>query len=115
MKTDFKTWFARLPTVPGMLCCGLRQPNGKCVGFGDERVYPPEKIERLLKEFGELHTPLIAAEFYPRWSTWAFGYGLLRYVVRSDKRLLLLLATPDSEAARELDRISEEFLAPGFK
>ena len=45
MKADFKTWFAALPAVPGMLACGVRQPNGKCLGYGDEKIYPAEKIE----------------------------------------------------------------------
>jgi hypothetical protein len=111
MKADFKTWFARLPAVPGMLACGVRQPNGKCIGYGDDRVYPAEKIEKLLKQFAGLHEPLAAAEFSPRWTTWAFEYGQLRFVARPDRRLLLLLVSPETEAVRELDRLSEDFLA----
>jgi hypothetical protein len=110
METDFKAWFASLPAVPGMLACGFRQPNGKCIGYGDGKIYPAEKIERLLKQFAELHEPLAAAEFSPRWTTWAFEYGQLRYVARPDKRLLFLLVSPETEAVRELDRISEDFL-----
>ena len=111
MKADFKTWFAALPAVPGMLACGVRQPNGKCLGYGDEKIYPAEKIEKLLKQFAELHGPLADAELAPRWTTWAFEYGHLRFVARPDKRLLMLLVSPDTEAVRELDRLAEEFLA----
>jgi hypothetical protein len=111
MKADFKTWFAALPAVPGMLACGVRQPNGKCAGYGDEKIYPAEKIEKLLKQFAELHGPLAAAELSPRWTTWAFEYGHLRFVARPDRRLLMLLVSPDTEAVCELDRIAEEFLA----
>ena len=115
MKADFKTWFAALPAVPGMLACGLRQPNGKCLGYGDDKIYPAEKIEKLLKQFAELHEPLTAAELSSRWTTWAFEYGQLRFVARPDRRLLMLLVSPDTDAARELDRLSEEFLTSAFK
>lgn len=115
MKADFKIWFAGLPAVPGMLACGVRQPNGKCAGYGDEKIYPAEKIEKLLKQFAELHEPLAGAEFSPRWTTWAFEYGQLRFVARPDKRLLLLIVSPETEAGHDLDRISEDFLARAFK
>ena len=115
MKAGFKSWFAGLPAVPGVLACGVRQPNGKCIGYGDDRVYPAEKIEKLLKQFAGLHEPLAAAELPPRWTTWAFEYGHLRFVPRPDKGLLMLLVSPDTEAVRELDRIAEEFLAPAPK
>ncbi len=115
MKADFKHWFASLPAVPGMLACGHRQPNGKCLGHGDDKIYTAEKISRLLKQFAELHEPLAAAEFSPRWTTWAFEYGLLRFVPRPDKGLLMLLVSPETEAARELDRLAEEFLARPLK
>ena len=111
MKADFKTWFAALPAMPGMLACGVRQPNGKCLGQGDDKKCSVGKIEKLLKQFAELHEPLAAAELAPRWTTWAFEYGQLRFVPRPDKALLLLLVSPDTEAARELDRLAEEFLA----
>jgi hypothetical protein len=115
MKPDFKTWFANVAAVPGMLACGIRRPDGKCAGYGDEKVYPAEKIEKLLKQFAGLHEPLAAAEFSPRWTTRAYEYGQLRYVSRPDKWLLLLLVSPESEAVRELDRLAEDFLTRPFK
>jgi len=115
MKADFKTWFAALPAVPGMLACGVRRPDGKYAGYGDEKNYPPEKIEKLLRQFSELHEPLAATDLSPRWTTWAFEYGHLRFVSRPDQWLLLLLASPETEAASELDRISEGFLAHPLK
>jgi hypothetical protein len=110
MKDNLKTWFAGLPAVPGMLACGVRQPNGKGTGFGDEKVFPSEKIEKLLKQFAALHEPLAAAEFSPCWTTWAFEYGQLRFVMRPDKWLLMLLVSPETEAAQNLDQLSEKFL-----
>ena len=115
MKDDFQPWFASISAVPGMLACGVRRPAGKCVTFGEEKNYPVEKLEKLLHQFAELHEPLPAAEFSPRWTTWAFEYGHIRFVARPDKWLLMLLASPDSDAVRELDRISEDFLARSFK
>jgi len=115
MKDDFKTWFADLSAVPGMLAGGVRRPDGKFAGFGDEKNYPAEKIEKLLRQFDDLHQPLAAAGFSPRWTTWAFEYGHLRFVSRPDKWLLMLLVTPETEAARELDLLSENFLARPFK
>lgn len=98
-----------------MLACGVRQPNGKCVGYGDEKIYPAEKIEKLLRQFDSLHAPLVAAELAPRWTTWAFEYGHLRYVARPDKRLLFVLVSPETEAMHQLDWISEDFLDRQFK
>ena len=115
MKDDFQTWFAGLSVMPGMLACGVRRPGGKCATSGQEKNYPVEKIEKLLRQCGELHEPLPAAGFSPRWTTWAFEFGHLRFVPRPDKWLLMLLASPDSEAVRELDRISEDFLIHPFK
>ncbi len=112
MKADFKNWFAALPAIPGMLACGVRQPNGKCLGYGDDKIYPAGKIEKLLKQFAELHEPLAADKLAPRWTTWAFEYGHIRFVPRPDKWLLMLIVSPETEAARELDRIAEEFLPP---
>ena len=115
MKNNFKTWFARLPAVPGMLTCGVRRPNGKCAGYGDEKIYPVEKIEALLRQFADLHAPLAGAELSPRWTTWAFEYGQLRFVLRPDNELLMLLVSPETEAAQKLDLLSEEFLAGPIK
>ena len=112
MKSDFKKWFAALPAIPGMLACGVRQPNGKCLGYGDDKIYPAQKIEKLLKQFAELHEPLLAAELSPCWTTWAFEYGRIRFVPRPDKWLLMVIVSPETEAARELDRFAEEFLPP---
>jgi hypothetical protein len=115
MPADFKSWFASLPAVPGMLACGVRQPNGKCAGYGDEKIYPAEKIEKLLGQFATLQEPLVAAGFFPRWTTWMFVYGQLRFVARPDQRLLMLLVSPDTEAAQMLDRLAEEFLIVAVK
>ena len=115
MKADFKTWFAALPAVPGMLACGVRRPNGKCAAQGDDNNYPAVKIEKLLGQFADFHEPLAAAELSPRWTTWVFEYGQLRFVLRPDKWLLLLLVSPETEAAQKLDLLSEEFLAGPVK
>jgi len=115
VKDNFKTWFARLPAVPGMLACAVCRPDGRCAGHGGEKNYPAEKIEKLLSQFATLHEPLAAAEFSPRWTTWAFEYGHLRFVPRPDKWLLMLLVSPETEAMRELDPLSEDFLASPFK
>lgn len=109
MKDDFKAWFASLPAVPGVIACGVRQPNGKWGGFGDEKKFPAEKIEKLLARHAELHAPL--ADFSARWTTWAFEFGRLRFVPRADKWLLMLVVAPETEAAQSLDRLSEKFLA----
>jgi len=115
MKNTFKDWFEGLSAVQGMLAGGVRRPDGKFAGFGDEKKYPAEKIEKLLHQFAGLHEPLVAAEFPLRWTTWAFEYGHLRFVLRPDEWLLMLLVIPESEAARELDLLSENFLARPFK
>lgn len=112
MKADFKKWFAALPAIPGMLACGVRQPNGKCLGYGDDKIYPAEKIEKLLKQCAELHAPLATTELAPLWTTWAFEHGQIRFVSRADKWLLLMLVSSETEAAHSLDRLAGGFLPP---
>jgi hypothetical protein len=115
MKNDFKSWFASLPAVPGVIACGVRQPNGKWGGFSDEKNFPAEKIGNLLQQFAELHEPLAPAELPARWTTWVFEYGQLRFVPRPDQWLLLLVVSPETEAAQGLDHLSEIFLALPMK
>ena len=115
MKADFKKWFASLPALPGMLAGGVRRPNGKCDGFGDEKIFPPEKIEELLNSFHNLHAPLAAAELPTGCVTWAFEYGRLRFVARPDKWLLMLLVAPETEAEKSLEPLSKQFLAGPVK
>jgi hypothetical protein len=111
VKANFKNWFAGLPAVPGLLACGVRRANGKCDGFGDEKVFPPEKIEQLLKNFATLHEPLTAANLPAQNTTWAFEYGRGRFVARADKWLLLLLVAPETEAEQRLEQFAGEFLS----
>jgi hypothetical protein len=115
MKTDFKSWFAGLPQVAGMLACGVIRPNGRCLIHSGEKNLPEKKIEPLMRRFIELHEPLASTGLSPRWSTWAFEYGHLRFVPHPDNWLLLLIAAPETEAAQKLNEISGEFLAQSLK
>jgi hypothetical protein len=115
MKVATKTWFTPLVATNGMIACAIRKPDGKCLHPDAEMKYPPEKIAKLLGQYAGLHQPLAIKDADTRWVTWAFEYGHLRYVPRPDKWLLLLLATPETDAIQALDRFSEEFLATEFK
>ena len=115
MKVNFKSWFASLPQVQGMLACGIIRPNGRCLAHGSGKNLSDEKIEQLMRRFAELHEPLACTGLSPRWSTWAFEYGQLRFVPHPDNWLLLLVATPETESSQKLDQLAEEFLAQPLK
>ena len=111
MKKNLPPWLDQVAVTDGVLAGGVLSAAGKCLYCGDREKYPAEKIEKLLRQFSSLHAPLPPAEFSPRWTTWQFDYGWFRFVPRPDKLLLLLVVTPGSGAARELDQFAADFLA----
>ena len=110
MKKNPALWFDQIVVTDGVLAGGVLSAAGKCLYCSDQEKYPAEKIEKLLRQYWSLHAPLPAAEFSPRWTTWQFEYGWFRFVPRPDKLLLLLVVTPGSNAARELDQFAADFL-----
>jgi hypothetical protein len=94
-----------------MLACGLRAPGGQFFGHSLEETCPVEKMGEILGEFDGLTAALFSDTLAPRWSTWSFEQGLVRFVLRPDGWLLGLIVRPDSDALSTLDPLSTEFLS----
>ena len=111
MTTSAKSWLTSRAAPPGMLACGLRGPDGKLVCHSVEEICPADKMEKILGQFDGLRAALFSDPFTPRWSTWAFEQGQIRFVERADGWLLGLVVRAESDAQPRLDPLSAEFLS----
>jgi len=111
MKISPPKWLASRASPPGMLACGVRNPAGEVASHTTEAGWPAEAMEAILSQFDSMRVDLFSDQFAPRWSTWAFEQGQLRYVARPDGWLLGLVVRSDSEALARLDSLSVEFLS----
>jgi hypothetical protein len=114
MKDPAQQWLMALAAPAGMLACGLRRPDGKFLCRSAGESCPAAKMERILGSFAGLRASLFSAQIAPRWSTWAFAQGQIRFVERADGWLLGLVvnAGPGSQSA--LDAFCQEFLSLRF-
>lgn len=111
MKDPALQWLTDRASPPGMLACGLRRPDGKFICRSIEESCPAAKMERILGQFPSLREAVFTGQLSPRWSTWAFEQGQIRFVERSDGWLLGLVVRTESEALPSLDPLSLEFLS----
>jgi hypothetical protein len=68
-------------------------------------------MEELLGFFLMLQAEHVSARITPRWSTWSFERGSIRFAARPDGWMLGLLVQPGSDAASKLDELCVEFLS----
>jgi hypothetical protein len=111
MKKPVQQWLANRASPPGVLACGLRRPDGELICHSREDTCQTEKMELILRQFESLRETLVSVQMLPRWWTWAFEQGQIRFVARSDGWLLGLVVRFDSEAMPQLDSLSNEFLS----
>jgi hypothetical protein len=104
-------WLTTRASAPGMLACGLRQPDGNCVCHSIDETFPPATMEKILPHFENLAADVFSELTAPRWSTWAFEHGQIRFVKRPDGWCLALIIRAESEASPALDSLSLEFLS----
>jgi hypothetical protein len=104
-------WLTVRASPPGMLACGMRGPDGKFACHSVEEDCPAGKMEKILGHFDGLRATLYADPLAPRWSTWTFERGQIRFVVRPDGWLLGLMVRSESDAQPKLDPLSNEFLS----
>jgi len=110
MKDPAQQWLADHASPAGMLACGLRRPDGKYVCRSCEESCPAAKMEKILGQFAGLRAAVFTEKVSPRWSTWAFEQGQIRFVERPDGWLLGLVVRTESDAVPRLDPLSREFL-----
>ena len=111
MNASFHHWLAQCVSMPGMVACGLRPPDEKPVCHGAEPGCPAEVMERILAQFENMRAAGFTDDLAPRWATWTFDQGRIRFVERPDGWLLGLVVRPESGAAQSLDLLSLEFLS----
>ena len=111
MTAAAQQWLADRASPPGMLACGMRRPDGKFVCRSVEDFCPAAKLEKILGHFAGLRDMLFTGGLAPRWNTWAFEQGQIRFVERHDGWLLGLIVRSESDAVPGLDSLSQEFLS----
>jgi hypothetical protein len=111
MNDTVQQWLDDRAWPPGMLACGLRQPDGKFVCRSFEKSCPVEKMGKILGQVEGLRATLSADKLSPCWSAWEFEQGQIRLVERPDGWLLGLVIRAGPKAAPGLDRLSKEFLS----
>ena len=109
MNESAQQWLATRASAPGTLACGLRQPDGNCVSHSVDETFPAATIDGILAHAENFTGAVFAELSEPRWSTWAFEHGQIRFVKRPDGWCLAWAARAD--AASALDSLSLEFLS----
>jgi hypothetical protein len=102
---------AAISSVPG---AGILLPEGGCLCHSNSENFPPEKIAKILQEFAGTQINLFEPDLAPRWSTWVFEQGKIRFVPRADGLLLGFAIYADPDDVKKLDRLSAEFLTLTF-
>jgi len=111
MNESLQQWFDACTSTPGTLGGGMRRPDGSSICRSTDETFPGGKMERVLEVLAQFQPHLVDAAAVPRWSTWQFEQGKIRCVARPDGWLLGVAVRLETEAANQLDNISEAFLA----
>jgi hypothetical protein len=111
MKNPAQEWLAGRASPPGMLACGLRGPDGNSTCHSLEETCNAGVMDQILGEFDGQRAAIFPDGLAPRWFTWVFEQGQIRFVWRPDGWLLGLVARLDSDAASKFDPLSAEFLS----
>jgi hypothetical protein len=110
-----QNWLDRCALTPGMFGCGVRLPDGGCVSHNFNELSPQSAFDEVLRQLADSLPTFSRHGFAPRWLTWTFEKGQLRVAQRADGFLLALASLPDSDAAKNLDLFTEDFLALDLK
>jgi hypothetical protein len=109
MKKPVNQWLAQHTSTPGLLACGAHK-SGKCICHSADVSCPSGIVEALLGRFNLLKSSLFSDCAAPCWNTWVFDQGQIRFVLRADGWLCVLIVRADSEAALKLTELSYAFL-----
>jgi len=110
MKDPVKEWLPQRVTQTGVLASGLRRPNGKISAQCADASCPPATMENLLRQLDGLRALFATERPAPRWITFSFDHGQIRYATRTDGWHLAVVVRPETDAAQNLDLLCEEFL-----
>ena len=111
MNNSIQQWLEHCGSPPGIIACGLRQPDGKLVCRNIEADCPAGMMEQIFGGYEDLRNAGLTGELAPRWHTWTFEQGRLRFVERPDGWVFCLVARAGSAAAANFDMLSRDFLS----
>jgi hypothetical protein len=109
MNNPFNQWLNQHASTPGLLACGVHK-TGKPFCHSADESCPSEMVEKLLGRFNLIKSSLFSDCAVPYWNTWVFDQGRIRFVLRTDGWLCVLIVSADSEAGPKLTELSYEFL-----
>jgi hypothetical protein len=109
MKNPFTEWLDQHASTPGLLACGVQQ-SGQSICRSTDESCPAKTVETLLSRFHLIKSSLLSDCAAPCSNTWVFDQGQIRFVLRADGWLCVLVVSADSEAAPKLAELSNEFL-----
>ena len=115
MKDPVKEWLPQRVNQTGVLASGLRRPNGKLAVQCADASCPPAVMENLLRQLDGSRTLFANEKNSPRWVTFSFEHGQIRFVTRPDGWMFAVIVRPETDGAQALDALSEEFLALKLK
>lgn len=111
MKDPVKEWLPQRVTLAGALAASLRRPNGKITSQCADPACPPAAMDNLLRQLDGSRVLFTGENPQPKWLTYCFEQGQLRFVARPDGWMFAILVRPETDAAYQLDAFSEEFLS----
>ena len=111
MNETLQQWFDACLGTLGTLGGGVRRPDGSSACRSADETFPTEKVERVVELLAQFQPELSSAMAAPRWSTWQCEQGKIRCVCRPDGWLFGLVVRTESDAANNLNKVSDEFLA----
>jgi hypothetical protein len=110
VKDPVKEWLPQRVTAAGVLACGLRRPNGKLAAQCADASCPPAAMENLLRQLEGARSLFAAEKQSPRWFTFSYEHGQIRFVARPDGWHFAVVVRPETDGANVLDALCEEFL-----
>jgi len=111
MNGTLQEWLVTDAVAPGMLGCGLRLPDATCRSYSFNELCPREHLDHILHQLAEAMTLLAGHGLAPQRLTWTFEQGQIFLITRSDGALLALATQPNTDAAKNVDELAEEFFS----
>jgi hypothetical protein len=111
MKDPVKEWLPVRVNQAGVLASGLRRPNGKLHSQCADASCPPAAMDNLLRQLDGSRTLFAGQNPAPKWVTYHYEHGSIRFVTRSDGWYFAVVVRPETDAAQQLDSLSVEFLS----
>lgn len=111
MNQPLTQWLDSCARTPGVLGCGVRQPDGTRTTVSHNESCSREMVDEILKYLADSMPAFSSRGFIPNRLQWVFERGELLLVPRTDGLLLGLVLQPGSPAAQNPEVLTAEFLA----